>query len=91
MKIEEKIYQSLTKTEKIVAKYIAIGYGNGVISQILCISPKTVATHRVHIYQKLSPILRGNERCTKTLISLLYWKNNLEELKKLQIERLYEQ
>lgn len=47
-------YQELTDREKQVFRLIANGEGTREISELLCISPKTVAKHRSAIKKKLS-------------------------------------
>ncbi len=88
MNASQTIYQTFTKREKEIAKYISYGLNIEEIAKKLCIAPTTVATHRNNIYTKLFHITNKDEKCSKSLISLVYWKNNLEELKMLDIENI---
>ncbi len=47
-------YQSLTRREKQVFRFLAAGRQTHEIASLLCISPKTVAKHRASIKKKLS-------------------------------------
>ena len=51
---EEKLFENLTKTEKIIAKLLQNAYTNTNISDELNISVNTVKTHVKHIYEKLN-------------------------------------
>ena len=54
-KIDEvKLFENLTKTEKIIAKLLQNAYTNTNISDELNISVNTVKTHVKHIYEKLN-------------------------------------
>ena len=55
---EEKLFENLTKTEKIIAKLLQNAYTNTNISDELNISVNTVKTHVKHIYEKLNVIDR---------------------------------
>jgi two-component system, NarL family, response regulator NreC len=46
-------WETLTQRERMIVKLIAEGYKNKEIADLLCISPKTVDTHRAHIMEKL--------------------------------------
>lgn len=47
------IYQRLTRREREVVKYAAAGHKNPEIARLLCISPRTVETHRDNAMRKL--------------------------------------
>ena len=47
------LYQTLTKKEKEVAKYIKQGYSNKMIGEILHIQPDTIKKYRAQIFEKL--------------------------------------
>ncbi len=49
----ECLYQTLTKKEKEVAKYIKQGYSNKMIGEILHVQPDTIKKYRAHIFEKL--------------------------------------
>lgn len=51
---EEKLFENLTKTEKIIARLLQNAYTNTNISDELNISINTVKTHVKHIYEKLN-------------------------------------
>lgn len=51
---EEKLFENLTKTEKIIARLLQNAYTNTNISEELNISINTVKTHVKHIYEKLN-------------------------------------
>ena len=51
---EEKLFENLTKTEKIIARLLQNAYTNTNISDELNISVNTVKTHVKHIYEKLN-------------------------------------
>jgi DNA-binding NarL/FixJ family response regulator len=51
---EKKLFETLTKTEKKIAKLLKTGYTNMNISEELDISINTVKTHVKHIYEKLN-------------------------------------
>ena len=51
---EEKLFENLTKTEKVIAKLLKNSYTNTNISEELDISINTVKTHVKHIYEKLN-------------------------------------
>jgi two-component system response regulator NreC len=46
-------WETLTQRERVIVKLIAEGYTNKEIADLLCISDKTVGTHRGHIMEKL--------------------------------------
>lgn len=46
-------YQRLTRREREVVKYAAAGHKNPEIARLLCISPRTVETHRDNAMRKL--------------------------------------
>lgn len=46
-------WETLTQRERVIVKLIAEGYTNKEIADLLCISVKTVETHRGHIMEKL--------------------------------------
>ena len=46
-------WEMLTPREREILKLIAEGYKNREIAELLCISPKTVATHRANIMKKV--------------------------------------
>lgn len=50
---EKKLFETLTKTEKKIAKLLKTGYTNMNISEELNISINTVKTHVKHVYEKL--------------------------------------
>ena len=50
---ERQSYEELTGREKEILKFIAEGYTNQEIANLLIISVKTVETHRAHILEKL--------------------------------------
>jgi len=49
----ETLYQTLTKKEKEVAKYIKQGYSNKMIGEILHVQPDTIKKYRAQIFEKL--------------------------------------
>ena len=49
----EDLYSSLSNREREVFQMIAEGYSTREISEMLCISPSTVKTHRSNIMEKL--------------------------------------
>ena len=49
----ENLYQTLTKKEKEVAKYIKQGYSNKMIGEILHVQPDTIKKYRAQIFEKL--------------------------------------
>lgn len=51
---EEKLFETLTKTENKIANLLKNGYSNTDISEELEISINTVKTHVKHIYEKLN-------------------------------------
>ncbi len=51
---EEKLFETLTKTERKIANLLKKGYSNTDISDELQISINTVKTHIKHIYEKLN-------------------------------------
>lgn len=51
---EKKLFETLTKMEKKIAKLLKTGYTNMNISEELDISINTVKTHVKHIYEKLN-------------------------------------
>jgi two-component system response regulator NreC len=51
---DEKPYEQLTDREREVLQLIAEGYTNKEIAELLCLSVKTVQTHRAHIMEKLN-------------------------------------
>ncbi len=59
-------YEKLTTREREVLQLIAEGMPNRKIAEILCISPKTVEAHKMHIQDKIS--LRGTAELTKYAI-----------------------
>ena len=46
-------FSNLTKREKELLKLIASGYSNKLITELWCVSPDTVRTHRNRLYRKL--------------------------------------
>jgi len=46
-------WEMLTAREREILKLIAEGYKNKEIAELLCVSPKTVATHRANIMKKV--------------------------------------
>ena len=51
---EEKLFETLTKTENKIANLLKNGYSNTDVSEELEISINTVKTHVKHIYEKLN-------------------------------------
>ena len=50
---QEDLYSRLSNREREVFQMIAEGHATKEISEILCVSPSTVKTHRAHIMEKL--------------------------------------
>ena len=82
-----EIYNTLTKKEKEVMRLLALGYSIEEIAKCLTLAPSTISTHRGNIYQKLIPLIRRNYEVNRSLLSFVYWKNNLEELKNIDIDK----
>jgi len=47
------LHENLSDRELEVLKLLAAGETNGEIAQALCLSPSTVATYRIRIFEKL--------------------------------------
>lgn len=74
-------YESLTPRQKRILQLSAYGKKDREIGRIINIAPATVRTHKVKIFDKL-----GINSMIKAL--LIYWINNVEELKSIKIEDL---
>lgn len=71
----------LTTREKEVLKLYSMGLTRKEISEKLCVSFTTIATHLSNIFNKL-----GVDDRQKA--SIIYWQNNIDELKNVKIEEL---
>ena len=60
---EEDSYDTLTDREREVLQLVAEGYTSREIAELLCVSVKTVETHRAHLTEKLG--IRGTAGLTQ--------------------------
>ena len=74
-------YESLTPKQQEVLKLYAQGYTRKQISKVMRRSVTTVCTHISEILSKLSVD-------KKEKAAIVYWQNNIEKLKNLNIEEL---
>lgn len=81
MELHQELFNSLSPREKEILKLYTYGKRRQEIADTLFISRTTVCTHLNNIFSKLGV-------SCKELTSIIYWKNNLEELNNLDTELL---
>ena len=59
---EHKVYERLTKREREVLSWVALGKTNAEIAVILWLAPSTVRKHLENVYVKLSVRTKGKAR-----------------------------
>jgi DNA-binding CsgD family transcriptional regulator len=83
-------YESLTRRQKEVLKWRAIGLSKTKIAQKLHLSISTIDMHLWRIYERLGVERNSTQSVPAVLASIIYWQNNPEELKKINIENFWE-
>ena len=84
-------YSEITKTEKEIARLVSLGFSNKKIAKIRNITPSTVKTHIISVYQKLNIAdnAKGNDGSKRVRLVLWYlkqqrkYKQALNEIEKL--------
>lgn len=74
-------YESLSEREKEILKLYTLGKHRRQIAKKLIISHTTVCKHLNNIFSKLG--VNSKEKA-----SIIYWQNNIEKLKSLNVEEL---
>ena len=72
-------YETLTPRQKRILQLLAYGKKTNEIAQLMFIAPATVRTHVDAINDKLGT-------SSKIQAMVIYWQNNIEELKNINIE-----
>jgi DNA-binding NarL/FixJ family response regulator len=75
------VYESLSKREKEVLELYALGKNRKQITKELFISHTTVCSHIENIFSKLG--INNKEKA-----SIIFWQNNIEKLKNLNVDEL---
>ena len=75
------VYESLSEREKEVLELYTLGKHRRQIAKKLFISHTTVCTHLFKIFSKLR--INNKEKA-----SIIFWQNNIEKLKNLDVEEL---
>ena len=81
-------YESLTPRQKEVLKWRAYGLGKHKIAKKLGLSVHTVLMHLNDAYLNLGVGGFIKDMAPSNLASIVYWQNNLDELKKINISDL---
>lgn len=82
-------YESLTPRQKEVLKWRAYGFNKHKVAQKLHLSVHTIDMHLWRIYERLGVERTSTQFTPAVLASIIYWQNNLEELKRFNTENLW--
>jgi DNA-binding NarL/FixJ family response regulator len=81
-------FQKLTTRQKEIAKLIAYGLSDKEIIEKLVIGQSTLSTHLNNAYSSLGINTKGEHSRPRILLALTYWKTHIEELLKLDLEKI---
>ena len=83
-------YESLTPRQKEVLKWRAYGFSKDKVARKMKIAIATLDMHLWRIYERLGIERTATKYSPSGLAAIIYWQNNPEELKSVDIEKLWD-
>lgn len=81
-------FYNLTNRQKEIVKLIAYGLSDKEITEKLIIEHSTLSTHLNNAYSSLGINTQGEHSRPRILLALTYWKTHIDELIKLDLEKI---